>query len=136
MFPLARLAESSNNSFEAPTDTASHPLKFDLGKILSSLSNVLNHPRFPDDLGVGVEFQLPKTSKRIDVLLTGFNQHHLPVVFIVELKQWATAEPTTMDGVVRTFVGGGFETCRILLIKHGRMRSYCVILHWWLANIR
>ena len=76
---------------------------------LLALSNVLNHPRFPDDLGVGVEFQLPKTSKRIDVLLTGFNQHHLPVVFIVELKQWATAEPTTMDGVVRTFVGGGIR---------------------------
>ena len=27
---------------------------------LLALSNVLNHPRFPDDLGVGVEFQFRK----------------------------------------------------------------------------
>ena len=60
---------------------------------------------FPDRTGVGVEFQLPKTSKRIDVLLSGFNSEDQREVLIVELKQWATANRTRMDGVVETFVG-------------------------------
>ena len=64
---------------------------------------------FPDRTGVGVEFQLPKTSKRIDVLLSGFNSEDQREVLIVELKQWATANRTRMDGVVETFVGGALR---------------------------
>ena len=41
---------------------------------LLALCNILNHPMFPQTTGVGVEFQLPKTSKRIDVMLSGFNE--------------------------------------------------------------
>ena len=76
---------------------------------LLALCNVLNHPMFPETTGVGVEFQLPKTSKRIDVLLTGFNSKAQREVLIVELKQWATADSTSMDGVVETFVGGSLR---------------------------
>ena len=64
---------------------------------------------FPETTGVGVEFQLPKTSKRIDVLLSGFNSEDQLEVLIVELKQWATADRTPMDGVVETFVGGALR---------------------------
>ena len=64
---------------------------------------------FPETTGVGVEFQLPKTSKRIDVLLSGFNSEDQREVLIVELKQWATADRTPMDGVVETFVGGALR---------------------------
>lgn len=76
---------------------------------LLALCNILNHPMFPETTGVGVEFQLPKTSKRIDVMLSGFNGEGQREVLIVELKQWATAERTTMDGVVETFVGGSLR---------------------------
>jgi len=64
---------------------------------------------FPETTGVGVEFQLPKTSKRIDVMLSGFNGEAQREVLIVELKQWATADSTSMDGVVETFVGGSLR---------------------------
>ena len=76
---------------------------------LLALCNILNHPMFPESTGVGVEFQLPKTSKRIDVMLSGFNGEGEREVLIVELKQWATADRTTMDGVVETFVGGSLR---------------------------
>jgi DUF2075 family protein len=76
---------------------------------LLALCNILNHPMFPETAGVGVEFQLPKTSKRIDVMLSGFNGGGQREVLIVELKQWATADRTTMDGVVETFVGGSLR---------------------------
>ena len=76
------------------------------GNSLVALSNVLNHPEIPDDMGVAVEFRLPKTSKRIDVILSGLSEEEFPSVVIVELKQWSRAEATQLDGIVNTFVGG------------------------------
>ena len=74
---------------------------------LAALSNILDHGDVPSDLGLGIEFQIPKTSKRIDVLLSGTSALNESSVLIVELKQWEFANKTTMDGVVNTFVGGG-----------------------------
>ncbi len=74
---------------------------------LAALSNILDHNDVPSDLGLGIEFQIPKTSKRIDVLLSGVTALNESSVLIVELKQWEFAIKTTMDGVVNTFVGGG-----------------------------
>ena len=54
---------------------------------LLALCNVLNHPMFPETTGVGVEFQLPKTSKRIDVMLSGFNGEAQREVLIVDEAQ-------------------------------------------------
>jgi DUF2075 family protein len=73
---------------------------------LVALSNVLNNPDIPDHMGVAVEFRLPKTSKRIDVILSGLSEDDLPSVVIIELKQWNRAEITQLDGIVNTFVGG------------------------------
>ena len=74
---------------------------------LGALSSILDHNDVPSDLGLGIEFQIPKTSKRIDVLLSGVTALNESSVLIVELKQWEFANKTTMDGVVNTFVGGG-----------------------------
>ena len=74
---------------------------------LAALSNILDHNDVPSDLGLGIEFQIPKTSKRIDVLLSGKSALNESSVLIVELKQWEFANKTNMDGVVNTFVGGG-----------------------------
>ena len=74
---------------------------------LAALSNILDHGDVPSDLGLGIEFQIPKTSKRIDVLLSGTSALDESSVLIVELKQWEFTNKTTMDGVVNTFVGGG-----------------------------
>ena len=74
---------------------------------LAALSNILDHGDVPSDLGLGIEFQIPKTSKRIDVLLSGTSALDESSVLIVELKQWEFAYKTSMDGVVNTFVGGG-----------------------------
>jgi hypothetical protein len=68
---------------------------------------VLGDPDIPEDAGVGIEFQIPQTSKRIDVLLSGRNDEPRDQAVIIELKQWETAEETPMDGVVRTVIGGG-----------------------------
>lgn len=76
---------------------------------LLALSNVLNNPRMPKDVGVGVEFQIPKTSKRIDIILSGVNSDGELTSVIIELKQWESASKTSMDGIVKTFIGGGYR---------------------------
>ncbi len=74
---------------------------------LTHMSLVLGDEGIPGDTGVSIELQIPQTAKRIDILLTGRNAEGVDHAVIVELKQWESAEPTRMDGVVRTFVGGG-----------------------------
>lgn len=60
-----------------------------------------------DDQGVVLEWQLPLTSRRLDVLVTGeqptTRQRN---AVIVELKQWDDIERSHVDDCVVTFVGG------------------------------
>ena len=70
------------------------------------MSNVLEDQDIPDDTGVAIEYKIPPTSKRIDILLTGKNEQQRHTIVIVELKQWSEVEVTDQDAIVRTFVGG------------------------------
>lgn len=56
--------------------------------------------------GVIVEYQLPLTSKRLDVMVTGKNAAGDANGVIVELKQWDSVETSEIDDCVETFVGG------------------------------
>jgi uncharacterized protein len=40
---------------------------------LTHMHIALDDPDIPDDAGVGIEFQIPQTAKRIDMLLSGRN---------------------------------------------------------------
>jgi hypothetical protein len=74
---------------------------------LTHMHLVLTDAEIPDDAGVGIEYQIPQTAKRIDVLVSGRSDEEHDQAVIIELKQWETAEPTPMDGIVRTVIGGG-----------------------------
>lgn len=63
----------------------------------------------PQECGVAIEFTLPPTSKRIDFLISGIDENEKSTVIIIELKQWESCEVTEMDGLVRTFLGGGLR---------------------------
>ncbi len=65
------------------------------------MNNVLADPDIPEDARVAIEYQIPRSSKRVDFLLSGRDEHGNENVVIVELKQWSQAERTEMDGVVR-----------------------------------
>lgn len=73
---------------------------------LLAMAKVLNHESIPDDCGLAVEYTIPQTSKRIDLLLSGLNEKDQGNLLIVELKQWESALPTSSDGIVRTHMGG------------------------------
>lgn len=77
---------------------------------LEYMYKVLNDEFIPSDAGIAIEFTIPTTSKRIDFILSGFNQDNLDSVIIIELKQWEKAEKVEgRDGIVKTFVGNGIR---------------------------
>ena len=71
------------------------------------MNTVLTDYEIPLDAGVTIEMQIPQTSKRIDFIITGKNKSKKDHAVIVELKQWETAEKTGLDGIVKTYIGGG-----------------------------
>ena len=76
---------------------------------LGEMAKVLRSPGLPDDMGVGVEYQIPQSAKRIDMLLTGRDQDDAPHLVIVELKQWSNSRVSDKDGIVWAQRGGARE---------------------------
>ncbi|NUQ82526.1 MAG: DUF2075 domain-containing protein [Bacteroidetes bacterium] len=76
---------------------------------LTFMSRVIDDPVIPDSAGIAIELQIPQTSKRIDFIISGQDEHKKGHVVIVELKQWTSAELTPKDGVVKTALGRGLH---------------------------
>ncbi len=61
----------------------------------------------PDDCGIAIEYNIPYTSKRVDLIVSGLDRDGRSNAVIIELKQWESAECVPgKDGIVRTFLGG------------------------------
>lgn len=76
---------------------------------LNYMKNVAEDPHIPDDAGIAVEYRIPQTSKRVDVIISGLDEEHRESCVIIELKQWQHAEATGKDAIVRTRLGGGIR---------------------------
>lgn len=53
------------------------------------MSNIMYDPEIPDDAGVAIEYKIPRTSKRIDFIITGKDENKKSNAIIIELKQWS-----------------------------------------------
>ena len=73
---------------------------------LQYMKNVLEDDAIPSDAGIAVEYRIPQTSKRVDIIVSGLDASQGDTCVIIELKQWETVEPTGKDAIVRTFLGG------------------------------
>ena len=71
---------------------------------------VMNDPEIPEDAGVAIEYNIPQTSKRVDFLISGFDEQQKAGVIIVELKQWDDLKAIDgVDGMVETYLNGGLH---------------------------
>jgi len=66
----------------------------------------------PDNTGITIEYNIPLTSKRIDVVISGYDITHRPVLILLELKQWEYAKKVkNQDACVRTLIGKSEKNC-------------------------
>jgi uncharacterized protein len=76
---------------------------------LPYIARVIYRSGIADNCGVLVEYIIPLTSNRIDVIIAGEDDKGNKNFIIVELKQWQTAEMAPGDGVVRTALAGSIR---------------------------
>ncbi len=75
---------------------------------LTYMGAVLGGSSVPDDAGIAIEYNIPYTSKRVDLIVSGYNAKGFNSAVIIELKQWEHADAVPgKDAVVRTYINGG-----------------------------
>ena len=74
---------------------------------LEYMYKVLNDNEIPQNSGVAIEYNLPNTAKRVDFLVSGYDENQSANVVIIELKQWQKLDKVDgLDGLVETYTGG------------------------------
>ncbi len=74
---------------------------------LEYMYKVLNDDAIPKKSGIAIEYNIPQTSKRVDFIISGYDEKQDPNVVIIELKQWDKVETVEgQDALVETYTGG------------------------------
>lgn len=73
---------------------------------MQHMYKALNDPDIPDNAGTAIEYNIPQTSKRVDFIISGYDNSHIPNAIIIELKQWETLNTVDeSDSLVETYTG-------------------------------
>lgn len=88
---------------------------------LTFMRNVLDDPQIPSDAEVAIEYQIPRTSKRVDFMISGADSTDRNNVVIVELEQWEKAEKVDDEMLhsVKAFTGGANR-----IVSHPSYQAY------------
>lgn len=81
------------------------------------------------DHGVIIEYQLPLTSKRLDVVITGKDKYKKDNAVIIELKQWERCGETSGPNEVLTFIGGSEREVLHPSVQVGQYQQYLLDTH-------
>lgn len=75
---------------------------------LTYMGNIIGRADLPGDAGIAVEYGIPYTSKRVDLIVSGKGDDGRNTAVIIELKQWSSVEEVPgKDGIVSTVLGRG-----------------------------
>lgn len=90
------------------------------------MRNVIDDVSFSDETMVAIEYQIPRTSKRVDFILCGADQNNKDTIVIIELKQWTRLEKIDDQSkhTVRTFTGGANR-----YVAHPCYQAYSYAVH-------
>ncbi len=111
---LSKLKEKNiNGGHEAEFNSWQNSLNF--------MRNVLDDKDIPNDSNVAIEYQIPRTSKRVDFIISGADKKDKDNVILIELKQWEKAEKVDdeMLHCVRTYTGGS-----VRMVNHPSYQAY------------
>jgi DUF2075 family protein len=90
---------------------------------LTALTANIQYARLLDH-GIILELQLPLSSARLDVLLTGHDDQRRQNAVIIELKQWSSVTDSEIDDCVRTHLGGAERDVPHPSVQAGNYRQY------------
>ncbi len=77
---------------------------------LEYMYKVLNDSEIPQDAGVAIEYNIPQTSKRVDFLISGYDENESGNVVIIELKQWDEIKAVEgKDALVEMYTGNAIR---------------------------
>ena len=77
---------------------------------LGYFSSILKKSDISLDCTISLEYNLPMTSKRIDLILSGYNHKHQEILIVFELKQWSQINDVkNSDFMVETVINGGLH---------------------------
>ncbi len=88
---------------------------------LNFMRNVLDDNDIPNDIEIAIEYQIPRTSKRVDFLICGADALNHNNVIVVELKQWDKVEKIDNEMLhsVRAYTGGA-----VRMVSHPSYQAY------------
>lgn len=77
---------------------------------LRQMGIVFNDYEIPDDVGIAIEYNVPQTSKRVDFIVSGYDNNNDPNVIVIELKQWEKLSAVeSSNALVETYTGGALR---------------------------
>lgn len=85
------------------------------------MRNVIDDTDIPNESAIAIEYQIPRTSKRVDFIIAGADSNNHNNVVVVELKQWEKAEIVAdeMKHSVKAFTGGANR-----IVSHPSYQAY------------
>ncbi|RYE16050.1 MAG: DUF2075 domain-containing protein, partial [Sphingobacteriaceae bacterium] len=66
------------------------------------MANILYSESIPNDAGIAIEYNIPRTGNRIDFIVSGQDHDRVEHAVLIELKQWQEVELTAKDAIIRT----------------------------------
>lgn len=74
---------------------------------IRTMKDVVIDDSIPSDAGIAIEYNIPNTSKRVDFIISGYDEKQKEELIFIELKQWQEIEKVdSMSDIVKTVLGG------------------------------
>lgn len=101
---------------------------------LEYMYKVLNDNTIPENSGIAIEYNIPQTSKRVDFIISGYNEKKAPNVVIIELKQWDKVNVVEgQDALVETYTGNAL---RKVVHPSYQAWSYAAMIYDYNQNVQ
>lgn len=101
---------------------------------LEYMYKVLNDNTIPENSGIAIEYNIPQTSKRVDFIISGYNEKKDPNVVIIELKQWDKVNVVEgQDALVETYTGNAL---RKVVHPSYQAWSYAAMIYDYNQNVQ
>ena len=101
---------------------------------LEYMYKVMNDADIPQNAGIAIEYNIPQTSKRVDFIVSGYDEKQAPNVVIIELKQWDKVDTVDgQDAIVETFTGGAV---RKVVHPSYQAWSYAAMIYDYNQNVQ